>query len=113
MENHAEAEVEALVCGLNVRRKKDGETQAEATLKLCVKTFERVEWEYISEVEIGEKHQETDAAISIFLPCEGENLWQVAKRLCLAPEELVKSNPNLTFPIQEGERIFIYRQIKE
>ena len=106
------AQAEALVCGLNVRRKKDGETEAEATLKLSIQTYKSVEWKCISEVEIGEKCEETDAAISIFLPCVGESLWQVAKRLKRTPEELVKSNPTLEFPVKEGERIFVYRQIE-
>jgi hypothetical protein len=38
-------------------------------------------------------------------------LWQVAKRLACDPDELQKSNPELTFPVKEGERIFVYRQI--
>ena len=107
-----ELEADCIVCGLNVRRKKDGETEAEATLKICVKTYERLNWEYVSELTEGEPYEETDAAISIFLPLAGENLWQVAKRLRQSPEQLKNSNPNLEFPVRDGERIFVYRQIK-
>ena len=38
-------EADCIVCGLNVRRKKDGETEAEATLKICMRTYETVTWE--------------------------------------------------------------------
>lgn len=107
-----EIEAECIVCGLNVRRKKDGETEAEATLKLCIREYERCEWEYVCELIEGETYEETDAAISIFLPTAGEDLWQVAKRLRQSPEALKNSNPGLEFPVREGERIFVYRQIK-
>ena len=107
-----EIEADCIVCGLNVRRKKDGETEAEASLKICVKTYESCEWEYVSELIEGEVYEESDAAVSVFLPLAGEDLWQVAKRLRQSPESLKNSNPDLEFPVREGERIFVYRQIK-
>lgn len=106
------AEVECIVCGLNVRRKKSGETEAEATLKLCVRTYEERRWEYISEATEGEEIPEEDSAFSVFMPRSGEDLWQVAKRLNRSPEELRKNNPDLTFPLKEGERIYVYRRIE-
>jgi len=36
----------------------------------------------------------------------------VAKRLRREPNELMKSNPTLEFPVKDGERLFVYRQIK-
>ena len=107
-----ELEADCIVSGLNIRRKNGGETEAEATLKICLRSYARQEWTYISEAREGEAIEESDAAISVFLPRAGEDLWQVAKRLGRAPEELQKSNPNLQFPVKEGERIFVYRQIK-
>lgn len=107
-----EVEADCMVCALNIRRKKDGETEAEANIKFCLKAYEEVEWEYICKASEGEKIEENESAISIFIPRAGEDLWQVAKRLSRMPEDLQKSNPDLTFPVKEGERIFVYRQIK-
>ena len=106
------AEAECIVCGLNVRRKKNGETEAEATLKVCVRTFEERAWEYIIRADEGECIPQTDSAFTVFLPRAGEGLWELAKRLRCAPDELKKSNPSLQFPIKEGEKIFVYRQIE-
>ena len=105
------AEADCLVCGLNVRRKKGGEVEAEATLKLSVKTYKTVEWNYLSEVEIGEEIKEEKGGFTVFIPRAGEGLWELAKRLRCAPESIEKSNPELQFPLKEGERIFVYRQI--
>ena len=104
-------EVDGIVCGLNLRRKKGGETEAEATLKLSVKVYAQKEWSYVSEAEEGEAYGESDCAFSVFLPEEGEGLWQVAKRLRCEPESLQKNNPELEFPLKSGKRIYVYRQI--
>ncbi len=105
-------EADCIVCGLNIRRKKDGEAEAEATLKICLRAYEEKEWSYISEAVVGELFEKNEAAVSVFVPRAGEDLWEVAKRLSRDPEELQKSNPDLQFPISDGERIFVYRQIK-
>ncbi len=105
------AECDCIVCGLNVRRKKNGETEAEATLKLCVRTYEDRAWEYVCEVQEGEEYPAEESAFSVFIPRAGEDLWQVAKRLACDPEDLKKSNAHLEFPLKEGARIFVYRQI--
>ncbi len=105
-------EADCVVCGLNVRRKKTGETEAEATLKVALRYYETREWEYVAMVDEGEKCEGNDSAFSVFIPHAGEDLWQVAKRLNCAPDDLQKSNPDLKFPIEEGKRIFVYRQIK-
>ena len=108
-----EVEAECLVCGLNVRRKKTGETEAEATLKYTFRAYQNREWEYVSELEEGEECAYSDSAFSVFMTNAGEELWEVSKRLGCSPEELKKSNPHLEFPLKERERIFVYRQILE
>ncbi len=106
------AEATCLVCGLNLRRKPNGEVEAEATVKLSVRYYERCEWTYIRGVEEGERYGEEQAGFSVFLTGEGETLWEVAKRLRCEPEEVQRNNPQLTFPLERGEKIFVYRQIR-
>ena len=104
------AEAEATVCGLSVRQRREGEAEAEATLKVTLKLYKETTAEYISEIEEGEAYKENDSAISIFIPRAGDGLWEISKQLRRPPEEVEKSNPELKFPVKEGERIFIYRQ---
>jgi hypothetical protein len=95
-----------------VRRKKNGETEAEATLRLSLRAFEERSWGYVCEAEEGEAYGDADCGFSVFMTSAGEDLWQVSKRLACAPEALQKSNPELKFPLKEGERIYVYRQLK-
>ena len=74
--------------------------------------YEEKEWTYVCGVEEGEDYEENDCAFSVFLPKEGEGLWEVAKRLRCEPASLQKSNPDLQFPVKNGQRIYVYRQIK-
>ena len=106
------AEADCMACGLNVRRSANGETQAEATLKLSVRCYDESDEKFVCAVEEGEPIQRSTAAVTLFIPRVGDDLWTVAKRRHIAPDELEKSNPELVFPIREGERIFVYRQIK-
>ena len=110
--NGEQVEADCMVCGLNIRRKKSGETEAEGTLKLSFRAYESREWSYLSEATVGEEYPENDSGFSVFMTEAGEDLWQVAKRLNCAPEDLKKSNPDLEFPLKEGERIYVYRQIR-
>jgi hypothetical protein len=113
LETDAEhVEADCMVCGLNVRRKKSGEAEAEATLRLSLRSYEKREWSYICKVEEGEEYEKEECGFSVFMTSAGEGLWEVSKRLRCSPEELTKSNPELEFPIKAGERIFVYRQIK-
>ena len=100
-----------MVSALNIRRKKDGDTEVEATIKVSVRSYDYAEWEYIASATEGEIVEESDAGISVFVLRENEDLWQVAKRLSCDPEELKKSNAHLKFPLKEGERVFVYRRI--
>ena len=106
-------EADCVVCGLNVRRKKNGETEAEATLKVSVWSYKDGEWEYVEKAQEEEIYEKNESAFSVFIPKAGEDLWAVAKRLSCAPEDVEKSNPDLEFPVKEGKRIYIYRQIGE
>lgn len=109
----SETECEATVYGLNVKRRKNGETEMEGTLKLVTNTYEQCGGEYVREIVEGEAYEAESNGISIFLPREGEELWQVAKRLRCTPEDVQKSNPDLVFPVQKGERIVVCRGFGE
>ncbi|MBQ9730283.1 MAG: hypothetical protein IJV80_05680 [Clostridia bacterium] len=61
-------------------------------------------------MEEGESVAENECAVSVFIPREGDGLWELASRLKSPPEEVAKNNPHLSFPVKKGERIVIYRR---
>ncbi len=112
----AECDESQLVCGVygfGLRVRSGGETEAEATLKMCITSYAKERSKYIAEVLEGEKKVEKTCAVSIYVPTAGDSLWTTAKRLSLAPEEVTAANPGLTFPLIGEERILVYRQKRE
>ena len=105
-----EFEAEAIACGISLKQKKEGEAEAEATIKITVFVYETASVSFVAAAEEGEEYGEEKCAMSIFLPRGGDGLWETAKALRKTPEELQRSNPDLTFPLKEKERILIYNR---
>ena len=105
-----EEEASCVVTGLSVKNfGKDG-AQVEGLLQTSVCVFEKVEATFVTQADEGEEIKEKDCAITIFVPKKGDGVWEVAKKMGVSPQEVEKCNPDVKFPIVEGERIVVYRQ---
>ena len=51
-----------------------------------------------------------DSAVSVYIPHAGDGLWELAKRLGKSPEGVMASNPDIEFPVREGQRVIVYRK---
>ncbi len=110
VQTEGERQVSVLVCGTSARQKQEGEIEVEATLKICVQSRKEKSFSLVTSAEEGEPLNLSDSAISVYVPCVGDGLWELSKRLNKSPEEVMESNPDLKFPIREGERVVVYRK---
>jgi len=106
----ANCRVSVLVCGMNARQKQEGEIEAEATVKLCLYEEKKISCTAIAAAEEGDPIERSDSAISVYIPRAGEGLWELSKQLGKSPDEVTASNPELEFPIKEGQRVVVYRK---
>ena len=97
------------VCGLNLRQRTEGECDAEAVLKISACEEETSTARYITDLEEGEPKKVNDCALSVYIPCAGDSLWDTAKKLSQSPETIQSTNPELSFPLTGDERILVYR----
>lgn len=104
------AQVRVLACGVSARQKREGELEAEGTLKLYAALFGENAAAYVGSVEPGRETPQSAAAIGIWFPAAGDTLWDTAKKLGRPPEEVRRENPDLTFPLSGEERIVVYRR---
>lgn len=104
------ASVSVLACGMSARQREEGTIDAEVTLKFAVTERVRLNARFIASAEASEAVKESDSAVSVYIPRAGDGLWELAKRLNKSPEEVTASNPDLEFPIREGQRVIIYRK---
>ena len=105
-----DAEAEVMVCGMSARQKQEGEIDAEATVKVLLKEKRTYTAHLVASAEEGAKLVGSDSAISVYIPKAGDGLWELAKRLKKSPEDVEKSNPEIEFPVKEGQRVIIYRK---
>ncbi len=102
--------VSVLACGMSARQRQEGEIEAEATLKIVLVPAKKWSVRPVASVEEGDPLVLPDCAVSVYLPREGDGLWELSKSLKKAPEEVAASNPDVEFPIKKGQRVIIYRK---
>ncbi len=66
----------------------------------------------LSGVIEGEDKVVNNSAISVCIPSADDTLWELSKALGVTEEEILKLNPELTFPLTGEERVVVYREIK-
>lgn len=105
-----DATVTVLVCGMSARQKQEGEIDAEATLKISLQEKRKISARLVANAEEGEALPVNDSAVSVYIPRAGDGLWELAKSLKKSPEEVSASNPDIEFPVKEGQRVIVYRK---
>ena len=86
------------------------QTDLEADVYFTVYPEERCAQRVVKEIKVLGEKQAPTAAISVYIPTEGEELWSLSKRLNVCPDALIATNKDLNFPLSGKERIVIYRQ---
>ena len=102
--------VSVLACGTSARQRQEGEVDAEVTLKISLVQKTRREVNAVIAAETGDALTLSDSAVSVYVPRAGDGLWELSKSLKKPPEEVAANNPDIEFPIKEGQRVIIYRK---
>lgn len=66
----------------------------------------------ITKLEPGAVRPEPQGAVAVHIAKKGETLWDVARALYKAPEQILVDNPDVTMPFQGGERLIAFRHEK-
>lgn len=103
-------QLSVLVCGMSARQKQEGEIDAEATLKICLREERESVCRIVCGATEGAAVPVNDSAISVYIPRAGDGLWELAKSLKKPPEEVAANNPDIEFPVKEGQRVIVYRK---
>ena len=91
-------------------RIKNGVIELEVEIKLAYMSIISQKYDFIEEITQIEEKLDGDSAIFVYSPTEGDDLWEVAKTLKVREDEILRYNPELSFPLNGNERVVIYRQ---
>ncbi len=87
---------------------------ANSILEFCVQlsftTYNLVSFNPITLVNEGAKKQLNDCAITVYIPTDGETLWDVSKNIGVKEQDILDFNSELQFPLCTEDRIVIYRE---
>lgn len=101
--------ISVAVCGLSLRQRAEGECEGEAVLKITASDGECRRLVYVTEASEGDPKEACACAVSVYIPEQGDGLWETAKRLSENPDDVQKTNPELKFPLTGKERIVVFR----
>lgn len=99
------------VVGITAKVRKEREFEIDVNLAVALSKYCDIEGEYIESVELGEERAKNTSALSLYIAGEGEEMLDICKALYAMPDEILAQNPNLVFPLKEGEEVVYFRQI--
>lgn len=102
---------EVTVTAINARPRGGSEIEINVELFVVVRGVRTTETVVIGGLEFGEKKEEDDFAISLYIVKPNETLWEVAKALNTDEATLTEQNSDIELPLKGGEKIILYKQL--
>ncbi len=81
-------------------------------LSIMIEEKDEKTFTYIINMCEGDEKIENTSAISVCIPRKSDSLWELSKALGVSEEEILSTNPDLSFPLTGEERVVVYREIK-
>ena len=99
-------------CIFDVKAKvrKANEIEISAGVGFCFNVFEKNEFAYVNNIEIGEEKLIDESALTIYVVKDNETLFDIAKKLSVSMADLKDQNPALEDELKEGFRLVVYKQ---
>ncbi len=97
---------------ISAKPRREREIDIDMRLGIEVCGYSDVTAEYISEVEVGEEKPQNRSAMSLYIANGGDELLDLCKALTAMPEDILAQNPDLKFPLSEGDRVLFFRRIE-
>jgi len=108
VEINLEDKVSANVQNVSYRLKNENEIEVE--LKICFSS-KQIKEEYITfvnSIQEGENRESDNDAIIVYIVKKDESLFDIAKHLCVKPDEIIKQNNLEDGVVYEGMRLTVY-----
>lgn len=98
---------------ISAKIRREREVQISLSLGVEICEFAAQQIEFVSSVEIGDERVQNTVALSLYITSKGESMLDLCKALCAMPQEIEQQNPQLTFPLEDGDRVVFFRTIKQ
>lgn len=103
--------VKCVVESISAKVSREREFEIEMKLGIEACGYSDIETSYISAVEVGEEKPQNTSGLSMYIARGGDDMLDLCKAFTAMPDDILKQNPTLEFPLDEGERVIYFRQI--
>ena len=97
------------VCDCKVHVRRGTIIELEYLLNLTLAIYQKSSCEMVDNLTIGKAVDFSDYDYQIYIGKPDESLWELSKRIKIAPDDLVKYNKDLPSTLEGGEKIIIKR----
>ncbi|MCQ2603337.1 MAG: DUF3794 domain-containing protein, partial [Clostridia bacterium] len=101
----------AIVNRISARLKRDDLLDIAANITIVVKETCKKNAKYTSAVTVGAEKEVNKSGMSLYIASGGEEAWDIAKALTATPENILRQNPAIAYPLQKGEKVLYFRNI--
>ena len=95
---------------IDVYAKKGREFEIELSIEIELKRTICTSYVYISDVEVADEFEPCPYALEIYYVKPNETIWDISKKLRTTTDDILNQNPKLTLPLNENDKLVIYRQ---
>ena len=108
-----ELSVCAMIKDVDVKCKKGKDINLDLDLSFIVNAFNSLEEMALTNVTVGEALTPKEACLQIYFARKGNTLWDISKGLVAKPEQILDQNPNINLPLENDEKIVLFRGNEE
>lgn len=98
-------------CDLTAKVKRDSEIEVTATVCVSAGCGKMKRVCAVDGIEEGSDIKPCEDSLSIYYTKKGETLWDIAKKLSMAPEAIAAQNPDIGDCPAEGVKVVVYREV--
>lgn len=105
------ARISVTACDITAKVKRDSEIEVSATVCVSAVNYDVGHINAIDGVEEGAEICPCEDAVSVYYAKQGETLWDIAKKLSMAPEAIAAQNPDIGEVLEAGQNVVVYREV--
>lgn len=104
--------VDCIIKDVDIKCKKGKEINLSIELCILINAFSHAEEMAITNITEGEMLTPKEACLQIYFAKKGSTLWDISKGLQTKPEQILDQNPNINLPLENDEKIVLFKTKK-
>ena len=98
---------------INVKNRHGRDLEMLIELKANINVFRPKTGAITTEIVVGDEKMPNENALQIYVVKDGEDLWEVSKKLNISSTDFILQNKDISLPLKAGDKVIAYHRLKE